>query len=232
MEHLGSYYEFNETGAESLPALDNAYQSLLEQRDNLIIPVTNTSITISEDDLLINKNLQTVSLFNRLNDEYKQKQIKLDEYNSQLQIIQDSTSKLACMIDTIRKTYVSNDVESLNSLNEISDTVIKYFRDTNPVVSDIVRRKIMNLETELEDITRKLNALRSLIVTGVNEIVKPEDVQKKMCPVCFESEVCMALVPCGHTYCKSCSEMDRSRHAKCPQCRSIINSRVKIFFSI
>lgn len=232
MEHLGSHYEFNETGAESLPALDNAYQSLLEQRDNLIIPVTNTSITISEDDLLINKNLQTVSLFNRLNDEYKQKQIKLDEYNSQLQIIQDSTSKLASMIDTIRKTYVSNDVESLNSLNEMSDTVIKYFRDTNPVVSDIVRRKIMNLETEIEDITRKLNALRSLIVTGVNEIVKPEDVQKKMCPVCFESEVCMALVPCGHTYCKSCSEMDRSRHAKCPQCRSIINSRVKIFFSI
>ena len=52
-----------------------------------------------------------------------------------------------------------------------------------------------------------------------------------MCPICFENEVNTVLVPCGHTYCKTCSESDRSRHAKCPQCRVQINARVKLYFT-
>jgi hypothetical protein len=67
---------------------------------------------------------------------------------------------------------------------------------------------------------------------GLDEIVKPEDAQKKMCPICFESEVNTVLIPCGHTYCKGCSDIDRSRNAKCPQCRSVINSRIKLFFTV
>uniref|UniRef100_A0A6C0DK00 RING-type domain-containing protein n=1 Tax=viral metagenome TaxID=1070528 RepID=A0A6C0DK00_9ZZZZ len=222
----------NYSEPQSTNPLEYAYQGLLEQRNNLVIPMANETVSMSEDDLLINKNLQTANLFNRLNEEFKQKQIKLDEYNSQLNSILEIPTKIYTNMDTLKKIYMSNHVESLAGLNEVNTKLTNYFNEINSVVSDIIRRKIASLEGEIDDITRKLNALRSLIVTGVNEIVKPNDREKKMCPVCFDNEVNTALVPCGHTYCKGCAETDRSRYAKCPQCRAQINARVKIFFSI
>lgn len=212
--------------------LENAYQGLLEQRNALLIPMADSSVTITEDDLLINKNLQTSSLFNRLNDEFKQKQLKLEDYNFQLQTIQETPHKIGLNVDSIRKAYLSSDVQVVDSLNLVYDKMKDYFKETNPRISDIIRNKIATLEGEIENISNKLNALRSLIVTGVNQIVKPEDKEKKMCPVCFDNEVNTALVPCGHTYCKGCAEADRSRYAKCPQCRQQINARIKIYFSI
>ena len=182
--------------------------------------------------LLVNKNLQTSSLFNRLNDEFKQKQKTLEEYNTNLQTIQESDYKITTQIDSLRKIYMSTNLDKVDSLNSVEDTLKDYFKETNPIVSDTIRKKIASLEGETDNISNKLNALRALIVTGVNEIVKPEDKEKKMCPVCFDNEVNIALVPCGHTYCKGCSEADRSRYAKCPQCRTQINARIKIFFSL
>jgi uncharacterized coiled-coil DUF342 family protein len=212
--------------------LENAYQGLLEQRNNLVIPMADEKVTMTEDDLLINKNLQTSSLFNRLNDEFKQKQKTLEEYNTSLQTIQESHYKITTQIDNIKNVYMSTAVEEVDKLNLIYDKLNVYFKETNPSISDIIRKKIATLEGEIDNISNKLNALRALIVTGVNEIVKPDDKEKKMCPVCFDNEVNTALVPCGHTYCKGCSEADRSRYAKCPQCRTQINARIKIFFSI
>jgi hypothetical protein len=212
--------------------LDDAYQGLLEQRNALLIPVADETVKITEDDLLINKNLQTASLFIRLNDEFKQKQIKLEEYNSQLHSVLETPYKIITNIDILKKVYSSNKADAIDGLVVLHDKINEYFKEMTPSISDILRKKIANLEGEINNITNKLNALRSLIITGVNQIVKPEDKEKKMCPVCFDNEVNTALVPCGHTYCKGCSEADRSRYAKCPQCRQQINARIKIFFSI
>ena len=212
--------------------LEDAYQGLLEKRNNLVIPMADETVSMTEDDLLVNKNLQTSALFNRLNEEFKQKQKTLEEYNTNLQTIQESHYKITKEIDSLRKVYMSTCVDKVDTLNSVEHLLKDFFKETNPVVSDLIRNKIAVLEGEIDNISNKLNALRALIVTGVNQIVKPEDKEKKMCPVCFDNEVNTALVPCGHTYCKGCSEADRSRYAKCPQCRAQINARIKIFFSI
>ena len=233
MDGVNTYEVFqNYSETNTIRPLEDAYQGLLESRNNLLIPIADETVSMSEDDLLINKNLQTANLFNRLNEDFKQKQIKLDDYNAQLNSILETPTKIYTNMESLKKVYMSNHVESLTGLNEVNTKLTSYFNEINSVVSDIIRRKIAVLEGEIDDITRKLNALRSLIVTGVNEVVKPQDREKKMCPVCFDNEVNMALVPCGHTYCKGCAETDRSRYAKCPQCRAQINARVKIFFSI
>jgi len=222
----------NYSSPNQINPLEDAYQGLLERRNTLLIPIADEKISITEDDLLVNTNLQTSALFNRLNDEFKQKQKTLEEYNTNLQAIQESHYKITTQIDSLRKVYMSTSVEKVDSLNSVEQTVKDYFKETNPLVSDLLRTKIAVLEGEIDNISNKLNALRALIVTGVDQIVKPEDKEKKMCPVCFDNEVNTALVPCGHTYCKGCSEADRSRYAKCPQCRTQINARIKIFFSI
>jgi hypothetical protein len=232
-EHLNGIEVFqNYIEPNHVDPLENAYQGLLERRSNLVIPMADETVKMTEDDLLVNKNLQTSALFNRLNDEFKQKQKALEEYNTNLQTIQESHYKITAQIDSLRKVYISTSVDKVDSLNSVEDVLKNYFKETNPVISDKLRNKIATLEGEIDNISNKLNALRALIVTGVNEIVKPDDKEKKMCPVCFDNEVNTALVPCGHTYCKGCSEADRSRYAKCPQCRTQINARIKIFFSI
>ena len=222
----------NYSSPNQISPLEDAYQGLLERRQTLLIPIADEKVSITEDDLLVNKNLQTSALFNRLNEEFKQKQKTLEEYNTNLQTIQESHYKITKEIDSLRKVYMSTCVDKVDTLNSVEQIMKDYFKETNPAVSDLIRNKIAVLEGEIDNISNKLNALRALIVTGVNHIVKPEDKEKKMCPVCFDNEVNTALVPCGHTYCKGCSEADRSRYAKCPQCRTQINARIKIFFSI
>lgn len=222
----------NYSSQNQINPLEDAYQGLLERRNTMVIPIADEKVSITEDELLVSKNLQTSALFNRLNDEFKQKQKILEEYNTNLQTIQESHYKITTHIDSIKKVYMSTCVDKVDTLNSIEQIIKDYFKETNPVVSDLIRNKIAVLEGEIDNISNKLNALRALIVTGVNQIVKPEDKEKKMCPVCFDNEVNTALVPCGHTYCKGCSEADRSRYAKCPQCRTQINARIKIFFSI
>jgi hypothetical protein len=222
----------NYSRPDTVPSLEDAYQGLLDQRKNKIISVSENIPDVSEDDLLLNKNLQTSALFNRLNDEFKQKQLKLDDYNEQLKNIHDTPGKIETHMEVIKNIYMSNKVMNVDILNGLNDQVKKFFRDVNSETSDIIRQKIMELEGEIENISRKLISLRSLILTGVNEIIKPENTEKKMCSVCFDNEINTALVPCGHTFCKGCSEIDRSRYAKCPQCRQQINARIKIYFSI
>ena len=230
LNRIEVFQNYNEPN--QISPLEDAYQGLLERRNALLIPLADEKVTITEDDLLVNKNLQTSALFNRLNEEFKQKQKTLEEYNTNLQTIQESHYKITKEIDSLRKVYMSTSVDKVDTLNSLEQIMKDYFKETNPSVSDLIRNKIATLEGEIDNISNKLNALRALIVTGVNQIVKPEDKEKKMCPVCFDSEVNTALVPCGHTYCKGCSEADRSRYAKCPQCRTQINARIKIFFSI
>ena len=222
----------NYSRPDTVPSLEDAYQGLLDQRKNKVISVSENIPDISEDDILVNKNLQTAALFNRLNEEFKQKQLKLDDYNEQLKHIHDTPNKIEIHMEVLKKVYMSNKVSNVDTLNSLNDQVKKFFKEVNGDISDIIRQKIMELEGEIENISRKLISLRSLILTGVNEIMKPENVEKKMCSVCFDNEINMALVPCGHTFCKGCSEIDRSRYAKCPQCRTQINARIKIYFSI
>jgi len=222
----------NYTNPDIEPRLETAYQGLLDQRNDTMAPVFDTSDILSEDDILINKTLQTESLFKRLTTEFKQKQLELDIYNEQLNKFLEIPGKIYSDINILRNIYITHDMETVDSLNIIDDTIRNFFNEKKSHIADIIRNKLMELENDIGSLTKKLNTLRSLIVTGVNEIVKAEDIQKKMCPVCFDSEVNMALVPCGHTYCKGCAEADKSRYAKCPQCRAQINARIKIFFSI
>jgi hypothetical protein len=212
--------------------LDYAYKGLLEQRAKLLIPIADVTAHMTEDDLLLNTNLQTSALFNRLTDEFNKKQTTLEEYNTQLVKLKDSLTNVSALMDNLKKTYIVHQTDSVDSLNALNEKIVSFLKETNASVADVIQKKIAKAESEIYDISNKLSGLRAIIVTGVNEIIKEEDKQKKMCSICFDKEVDTALVPCGHTYCKKCAEADRSRYARCAQCRKEITSRIKIFFSV
>lgn len=223
---------YNQPTTTPVKPLDYAYKGLLEQRAKLLIPIADVSADMTEDDLLLNTNLHTSALFSRLTDEFNKKQTALEEYNTQLIKVKDSLENVSALMDNLKKTYIVHQIDSVDSLNSLNEKIVTYLKETNVSVSDVIQKKIAKTESEIYDISNKLNGLRAIIVTGVNEIIKEEDKQKKICSICFDKEVDTALVPCGHTYCKKCSEKDRSRYARCAQCRTEISSRIKIFFSV
>jgi len=217
--------------AEQEPTLDNAYQHLLSQRENPLIPGTFPESSLTEDDILCNTNLHTASLFKKLNEELKEKTKFVELYNEQLKDTNDAILKIEAGIKTMKTLSAIHYVDGVEIITAKHNAIQKELFDVNSRIIDELNIKIMEKSADLENITRKLNALRKLILTGMSELVKPEDAQKKICPVCFDNEVNMVLVPCGHTYCRGCAEMDRSRNAKCHQCRAVINSRIKLYFT-
>jgi DNA repair ATPase RecN len=181
---------------------------------------------------MANKNLQTASLFKKLKSDLKEASNFVELYTDQQKEVNDSLVKIEAGFQGIKKMCEIHHQVGLEGLLSRYAELQKEIPPIKSKITEEISKKIHTKNSEIEKISAKLNSLRSIIVAGLNEIVKPEDSQKKMCPICFENEINTVLVPCGHTYCKPCSDMDRTRNAKCPQCRSQINARVKLFFTV
>lgn len=52
--------------------------------------------------------------------------------------------------------------------------------------------------------------------------------REPICGICLNDTIMFALVPCGHTYCESCS---RRQSMHCFLCRQTATQRIKIFFT-
>ena len=215
---------------ESQTTIESAFDSLLESRNTLLMSNPIVDDVLSEEDVLCNRNLQTSFLFKTLNDSYRKLNKEIEALVEDDKSLDDSSSKFKNSHSTLLylcKTYQNHSTDTIHK------SYMELAKDYNEVQGTI-RKEIMTkrsaLEKELDIVSTKLNSIRKLILTGIEELVKPDDMTKKMCPVCFEREVCMVMVPCGHTYCDACSKYDY--RAKCPQCRQTINSRVKMFFSM
>ena len=213
---------------EPLPSLDAAYLSLLESRETLFN--SNEVPEISDEDKICNQNLQISYLFKTLKDRYTL-------LNRQIEALVDNEKSLEETVIKFKNTNLTLTNLCMIHDNDSIETLQKKYLDLSTDMSKIqitivkeITIKKAGLESQLDDISAKLNAIRKIVIMGVEDMVKPEDLNKKMCPVCFEREVCMVMIPCGHTYCDECSKYDY--RAKCPQCRATINSRVKMYFSI
>ena len=209
--------------------IDTAYEHLRTNRESMFTDGHLPELT--ETDKLCNHNLQTVYLFKTLNDTAASLNDKIRSLVDDSKVLDESVSKNSVASTNFtglcNRYYYPTEFDTFKTLSyNLSNEYSK--------IKDVLKKKIeldrLNLETELDAVNVKLNGLRALIKTGIEGIIKPDDMIKKMCAVCYEREVCMVMVPCGHTYCDQCSKYDY--RSKCPQCRATINSRVKMYFSI
>jgi predicted transcriptional regulator len=223
----------NSSESEQLPALSTAYQSLLESREKDQF-VSELDVILDADDKLCNTNLQTASLFKNLNEKYLDLTKQMDNLNEDEQDIYKSIQgidKNILIIKTLSSKYYKKSIDTLDLLK--TSLQKELLEIENMVKQDIIMKRI-KIDTDLENVCRKQNALRKLVQTAIADMVKPEDITKKMCPICFDREVGMAMVPCGHTFCQGCSNtaIQTEYRSKCPQCRQTISTKVKIYFSV
>lgn len=104
---------------------------------------------------------------------------------------------------------------------------------THDVVSALERYlklgfKDLQIETyykELIKLYQKHFALREAVQTlrtGTTVSSEPN------CPICLNESVSVALAPCGHTFCKTCTQR---MMMECAICRGRIKDRIKIYFA-
>ena len=213
--------------------LDTAFQSLLDQRNKDTFVDSFGEPTVQDEDaLLCNTNLQTALLFKNLNKEFSELTAALAKEREDKDILIQSIISYKKSFKDIFEFYlreksttegITSFQDKHNTMTGQVDLILRKFSETSEI-------RVLTLEKKLDDTTRKLNIIRETITKGIQGIVKPDDMTKKMCPVCFDREVDCVLVPCGHTYCHGCSEYDRNN--KCPQCRASVQRRIKIFFTL
>ena len=72
---------------------------------------------------------------------------------------------------------------------------------------------------------KKISVLTEMI-SAIRQIVNAAS--EPLCSICVEHIVCSVSIPCGHTFCESCSNRQTMT---CYICRLPVRERVKIYFS-
>lgn len=213
-----------------IPNIEEAYNQFISSRDdNLYISPDEGGLT--EDDVLCNTNLRTAGLFKGYNDEMKklqaEYQILVNDEEAFLKLLNDNKK---CMGDIYNKVQLYHP-QSIDNLNSNHLILNRSMSSIEVAVINEIQTKKTNLDAKIDKIAKKLNTLRPLIQAGVEGLVDKDSANsKKMCAICFDREVDTVMVPCGHTSCTGCSNYNSS--SKCMHCRTHIQKRVKIYFSI
>ena len=211
-------------------SLTNAYSTLLENREKDLFIISGTNGILTEDDTACNMNLRTAQLYKELNETIRKINISLGKLMDDEKNLDESIVKIHTAMLDIKGQCI---VYSADLVDEFQKSHAQFYEEILHVQATakntIMTRKAI-LETTLDSMTRKQNALRPIILEGTRELIGEDAANKKLCAVCFDREVDTVMVPCGHTCCAGCSNYHKS--TKCMQCRATIQKTIKIYFSV
>jgi hypothetical protein len=85
--------------------------------------------------------------------------------------------------------------------------------------------KIEDDYISLVEAYKKWNICRQIV--SLQTILK-NDTHEPQCSICLVEPVSFVIVPCGHTFCSTCS---KKQNTTCYICRGTIKERVKLYFT-
>lgn len=144
---------------------------------------------------------------------YKETGEKLMESENQLKFRLEKMDKLQRRISTVIE------LQTNEAIPEVVSALETYLR---------IAFRDLTIETHYKDLLfyyQKHFALREAIhmFRSVNQ-----STNESLCSICLNDPVGMAIVPCGHTFCLTCT---RKMSMECYICRGKIKERMKLFFS-
>lgn len=175
-------------------------------------------------------------------DDFEILNTNLDSYKQKIEELQANKIYFDNYISNLQNNHMNimNIVNKYNYGNKKETTEIflnyhsKINEDYNKWIIDYYKLKLIEYESSIDVIEKKICDFRNLFIYIINKISKPIEDAIKLCPICFENEVDICLNPCGHTLCNKCVLSNRSRYTseKCYSCRTNIQDYIKIYFSL
>jgi len=195
----------------------------------------------NNNDINADKILNEYNLLKKLLIKYKDDFINLEEQKNNFN--KYNFSLLKNHSDIINICYINIRYEENPEDNDIRKAT-ELFIDYNNKMKEIYNNWLNNyyvptiekLSNNIDDLELKINNFRKLFIMTINEITKTNEItNKKLCPICFDNEVDMTAIPCGHTFCNNCIITSGTYYTnikKCLTCRNPSEKYIKIFFMI
>ena len=135
---------------------------------------------------------------------------------------------------------MSRETPDIIDTNEMNDHIIKYielFKNySDKWINDYYNISKKKLIEDMEKQEDKLVSFRNIFINTTNEIISPDKPNKNLCPICFENEINMCAIPCGHTCCNECIMHSIKYHnsglSKCLSCRNTLKEYIKMYISL
>lgn len=117
---------------------------------------------------------------------------------------------------------IENDLDLVRMKNEIFLVDNKYIESLYDICQKI-DGKIATEVSKLDNVTNFIEKYKKAL-NSFN--IDKKVFNKYKCTICYEHEVTVCLMPCGHTFCRGCSEKVVKN---CFACNSIVTNRNKIY---
>lgn len=207
--------------------------------DNVIEQINKLNIDITDD--IANDNYGEVILttYKSLLSDLEKFKKELNELNKNKKDFFEYQQSLFTNHFTVSKIFTAeNNVDYDNSPTKLFINYNDKIKATyNDWIGNIYEPKKTDLEKNIDITEDKIIHYRKLFHFLINNFISVDEVKnKKMCPICFDNEIDMCAVPCGHTCCNKCVISSRTSRSinknNCISCRNKINNYIKIYFLI
>ena len=91
---------------------------------------------------------------------------------------------------------------------------------------EAIDTKILTRLQAITKITNYINTYKRVLKSGSSNIINHKICNKYQCTVCYENEISICLIPCGHTFCAPCSEKLKKT---CFSCNGGITEKTKMY---
>jgi hypothetical protein len=228
-----NYSSINEAYDQNI---NNDY-NIIDDTLNLNFYDNNNDNNNNDNTIDANKLLRDYKNLNKLLNENKLLSINLDKQKEDIINYKCNiyNKHQNAMIQLCRET--SENIET----NEMSEHIIKYIElfkiYADKWIKDYYTIKKNKLVEDIEKQEIKLLAYRNLFINTTKEIIPLEKSSKNICPICFENEINMCAIPCGHTCCNECVMQsikyhNNSKITKCLNCRNTLKEYIKLFIQL
>ena len=185
------------------------------KNDTLNLHIINQNISDAID--IYNKELLKISSINEnmdnLNRKYSKMKNYLNEFKSNIQEFRDFFNKHLSNDNYDEQESKNNITKNINSIYNQIDTC-----QTN--IDDHMCKLLNKKNAEYKESCSKIKSLYNIFT-----LIK---MNKKICPICMQQESTHFTIPCGHLYCKQCSEKIT---ISCFICRQNILKVSSLYFS-
>ena len=194
-----------------------------------VVDTVDSPVSSLDEGEICTNNLHTARLFKSLNKQFLKLNNELHQLTTDEAALSESFHQYNKSFKTLFTT-ASKHMSDFELLRINHMDISMHIDKAIDSICEVIANKKAAADAELNGLSTKLNNLREVISVGMQDLIKPEDINKKVCPVCFDREVNTVLVPCGHTYCEGC--LKYGAYSRCPQCRETIQRRIKMYFTV
>lgn len=232
-------------------SISDAYNNNNDNNNDIYIDYIldeTSKIDVNNDNNLINS-AKLLNDYKKIKKILENNKILLDNLNKRNDILAIYSSNIYIshidiMLNFNNDTFnndtneMNNDTNEMNNnTNEMNNNIIKYnelfieyYNNWVLTYYNLMKKKLID---NIDKYEKKLFGYRQLFINTTNEIINSDKQNKNLCPICFENEINMCAIPCGHTCCSTCIFKNlKYDNGKCLNCRNNLTEYIRLYIQI